>query len=130
MTIGNSEAAVELLPGYRVDSSTGAWSTLPWPTDMGAKEALLASSLGPAVIAWAEGRTDEPGLTDYLTGRPWRFTPGPETVPDPLLRRPAQWPLAVPLRRQAWGEGHREGPAGRGVVSVRAARSGAVRRLG
>jgi hypothetical protein len=38
--------------------------------------ALVRSSLGPALIDWAEWRTDEPGLTDYLTGRPWRFTPG------------------------------------------------------
>ncbi|MGB3602725.1 MAG: terminase [Gordonia sp. (in: high G+C Gram-positive bacteria)] len=37
---------------------------------------ILSSSLGPGLIDWAEWRTDEPGLTDYLTGRPWRFTPG------------------------------------------------------
>lgn len=33
-------------------------------------------SLGPRIIEWSEGRTDEPGLTDYMTGRPWRWTPG------------------------------------------------------
>lgn len=58
--------------GYYVDPLTGAWKTLPWPTDL----ADLPMSLGPAIIAWAEGRTDEPGLTDYLTGRDWRFTNG------------------------------------------------------
>lgn len=65
----------EILPGYRVDSF-GAWVTIPWPADPAAKAALIDSSLGPDLIAWAEGRTDEPGLTDYLTGRDWRFTAG------------------------------------------------------
>lgn len=69
-------ATSELPPGYTVDPKTGAWTTLPWPSDMAAKVALINSSLGPQVIDWAEGRTDEPGLTDYLTGNPWRFTPG------------------------------------------------------
>lgn len=64
-----------VLPGYRVDSF-GAWVTIPWPSDQAEKNALIVSSLGPDLIEWAEGRTDEPGLTDYLTGRPWRFTPG------------------------------------------------------
>lgn len=50
--------------------------TLPWPDDPDEKVALARSSLGPSLIDWAEGRTDEPGLVDYLTGRPWRFTPG------------------------------------------------------
>ncbi|MFS6779608.1 hypothetical protein, partial [Staphylococcus aureus] len=27
-------------------------------------------------IDWAEGRGGEPGLTHYLTKRPWRYTPG------------------------------------------------------
>jgi hypothetical protein len=69
-------AISEVLPGYRVDPDSGAWLTVPWPADQGEKDALIASSLGPDLIAWAEGRTDEPGLTDYLTGKPWRFTPG------------------------------------------------------
>lgn len=68
-------ATSEILPGYRVDSA-GAWVTIPWPSDAVAKDALIASSLGPDLIEWAEGRTDEPGLTDYLTGRPWRYTAG------------------------------------------------------
>lgn len=38
--------------------------------------AVVNSSLGPALIDWAEGRTDEPGLTDYMTGEQWYFTPG------------------------------------------------------
>lgn len=66
----------EVLPGYRVDPVTGAWVTVPWPSDPDEKDRLVRSSLGPGLIDWAEGRTDEPGLIDYLTGRPWRFTPG------------------------------------------------------
>lgn len=69
-------ATSNVLPGYRVDPTSGAWLTVPWPTDPIDKEALIASSLGPALIDWAEWRTDEPGLTDYLTGEHWRFTPG------------------------------------------------------
>lgn len=65
-----------LLPGYWIDDETGAWCTLPWPVDMEAKMALVNSSLGPAVIDWSEGRTDEPGLIHYMTGEPWRWTPG------------------------------------------------------
>lgn len=65
----------EVLPGYRIDSF-GAWVTIPWPADADEKAALIENSLGPDLIQWAEGRTEEPGLTDYLTGKPWRFTPG------------------------------------------------------
>lgn len=65
-----------LLPGYRIDSETGAWGSVPWPTDPDERMAIVRSSLGPALIDWAEGRTAEPGLTHYLTGRQWLFTPG------------------------------------------------------
>ena len=65
-------STVDVLPGYYVAETSGAWLTLPWPKRM----SDLPSSLGPDLIAWAEGRTDEPGLTDYLTGRSWRFTRG------------------------------------------------------
>lgn len=68
---------LSLLPGYRVDPAAhGALVTLPWPSDPDEKWALAQHSLGPSVIDWAEGRTDEPGLVHYLTGDPWRFTPG------------------------------------------------------
>lgn len=69
-------ATSEVLPGYRVDPVTGAWLTIPWPITAEEKDLVIASSLGPGIIDWAEWRTDEPGLTDYLTGHPWRFTPG------------------------------------------------------
>lgn len=62
----------ELLPGYQIDPHSGAWRTLPWPATL--RE--LPRSLGPGLIAWAEWRTEEPGLTHYLTGEPWRFTIG------------------------------------------------------
>lgn len=76
MTTATSTA--ELPAGYYLDrwSGTGAWCTLPWPEDL----ADLPPSLGPQIIAWAEWRsydqTGEPGLTHYLTGEPWQFTPG------------------------------------------------------
>lgn len=74
-TTGISEL-VELPPGYRLDAGTGAWLTIPWPEDSDEKARLVESSLGPDLIRWAEGLTDEPGLVDYLTGEPWRFTDG------------------------------------------------------
>jgi hypothetical protein len=69
-------ATSDLPPGYWVDETTGGWCSLPWPVDPDERAALAAASLGPDIISWAEGRTDEPGFTDYLTGQPWRFTPG------------------------------------------------------
>lgn len=71
-------AADLILPGYRVDPwyGTRALVSLPYPTDPAERAALVASSIGPGIIDWAEWRTDEPGLTDYQTGEHWRFTPG------------------------------------------------------
>ncbi|KAB2809252.1 terminase [Pimelobacter simplex] len=65
-----------LLPGYWIDEATGAWCTLPWPTDPDERMALVRSSLGPAIIDWSEGRTELPGLIHYMTGQPWRWTAG------------------------------------------------------
>lgn len=65
-----------LLPGYWVDEASGAWCSLPWPTDPDERAALAKSSLGPALIDWSEGRTEDPGLIHYMTGEPWRWTPG------------------------------------------------------
>lgn len=74
-------APSDLPPGYYVDPwwGTGAWCTLPWPQDPAEKDELLRNSLGPLVIAWAHGElelTHGPGLIDYHTGEPWRFTAG------------------------------------------------------
>jgi hypothetical protein len=67
--VSKTTATSEILPGYRVDAATNAWLTLPWPAAPDAKQAIVSSSLGPDIIRWAEGRTDEPGLTDYLHPR-------------------------------------------------------------
>lgn len=63
-----------LLPGYRVDEETGAWWTLPWPEDPDERLHIASNSLGPALIDWSEGRTDEPGLIHYQFGGDWRWT--------------------------------------------------------
>jgi hypothetical protein len=50
---------------------------VPWPADPDERQALAESSLGPSIIEWSEGRSEwGPGLTDYQTGEPWRWTPG------------------------------------------------------
>ena len=66
----------DLPVGYR-RGLLGEWLTLPWPDSAREKERLVASSLGPQVIDWAEWRTDEPGLLmmrvsvgSSLMGRP------------------------------------------------------------
>ena len=73
----------DLLPGYWVDQKTGAWCSIPWPSDPDERARIAANSIGPLVIRWAENRLtpDEfekfgPGLVHHLTGEPWRFTPG------------------------------------------------------
>lgn len=71
-----TEAPEEALAGYRVNPETGAFTSLPWPEDREQRGQIIRMSLGPGVIEWAEGRTDEPGLIHHLTGEPWRFTPG------------------------------------------------------
>jgi len=70
-------------PGYWTDLRTGAWCTIPWPTDPGERQRIADSSLGPLIIRWAENRlTPEefeefgPGLVHPDTGADWRFTPG------------------------------------------------------
>ncbi len=63
-----------LIPGYRVDEDTGALWTLPWPDDPDERMALVTASLGPALIDWSEGRTEQPGLIHYQFGTPWRWT--------------------------------------------------------
>lgn len=108
-------AISELLPGYFPDPpswfGTLAWCTLPYPLDAEAKDALLARSIGPQVIAWAEGRsedTDGPGLIHYLTGEPWQYTAGQKRFLilwysfDPDTGR---WSYRSGLKRGAKGTG-------------------------
>lgn len=60
---------------YRADD--GSLRSIPWPeADSPERDFLFAHTLGGQVIDWAEGRTGEPGLVDYQSGRPWRFTDG------------------------------------------------------
>ena len=73
----------ELPPGYWIDPATGAWCTIPWPTDPDERQRIAANSIGPLVIRWAENRLTPgeaerfgPGLIHYQTGKPWRFTRG------------------------------------------------------
>lgn len=73
MTTATSEL---LLPGYWVDEASGAWCSLPWPSDRDERMELVRSSLAPALIEWSEGRTADPGLIHYMTGQPWRWTAG------------------------------------------------------
>lgn len=67
---------VELLPGYFVERSTGAWLTLPWPGDQSlpwndpSRLELLPPSLGPQLVWWANQ-----WLLDCWNDRPWNFTP-------------------------------------------------------
>lgn len=97
----------DLLPGYYIDPHNGSWRTLPWPTNPDDREALAKASLGPEIIAWAEGRTDEPGLIDYLTGKPWRFTPGQK-------RFLILWYALGPSGRWAYRSGVKRGAKGTG----------------
>jgi hypothetical protein len=111
MTTAISDA--EILPGYFLDPwfGTQAWCTLPWPAEQAAKNELIAASIGPQVIDWAEGRREDedgPGLIHYLTGEPWRFTPGQKRFLilwyafDPLTGR---WVYRSGLKRGAKGTG-------------------------
>ncbi|QAY17605.1 terminase large subunit [Gordonia phage Marteena] len=82
MTTATSDQG-QLPPGYWVDPESGAWCSIPWPTDPAERQRIAESSLGPLIIRWAENRlTDDefeeygPGLIHYQTGEPWRFTRG------------------------------------------------------
>lgn len=57
--------------GYRWHEAGGICS-IPWPES----PEELPPSLGPLVIAWAEGRLDSPPLINPTTGEEWRFTKG------------------------------------------------------
>lgn len=96
-----------LLPGYWVDESTGAWCTLPWPSDVDEKMHLVRNSLGPQVIEWSEGRTDEPGLMHYQSKQVWTWTPGQK-------RFLILWYFVTPEGRFGYRSGIKRGAKGTG----------------
>lgn len=120
MTTSGTSDLVELPPGYYIDpghfrddgTSTGAWCSLPWPMERAAKDALLASSLGPQIIRWAEwieyDAGGAPGLIHHLTGGRWRFTKGQKRFLilwysyDPATGR---WQYRSGVKRGAKGTG-------------------------
>jgi hypothetical protein len=104
----------DLLPGYWVDPETGAWCTIPWPSDPDEKQRIADWSLGPLLIRWAENRlTDEefeqygPGLIHHQTGEPWRFTPGQK-------RYLILWYQFTPEGRYVYRSGVKRGAKGTG----------------
>lgn len=101
-------AVSELPPGYRL-GDLGAWVTIPWPSDPDEKMTLVASSIGPQLIDWAEGRTEEPGLVDYLTGLPWRYTPGQKRflILYYAFDESGRWLFRSGVKRGAKGTGKR-----------------------
>jgi hypothetical protein len=110
--------APDTLPGYRRDPwyGTRALVSLPYPTDQLEKVALLASSIGPQVIDWAEGRAVDPespfgellpGLIDPQSGEPWRFTAGQK-------RFLILWYRYTPAGRWVYRRGCKRGAKGTG----------------
>lgn len=111
-------AGAEVLPGYRRDPwyGTDALVSLPYPLDEEGKIALLAHSIGPLQIEWAEGRMLDPdspfgerlpGLIDPQTGGPWRFTPGQK-------RFIILWYSYTPAGRWVYRRGCKRGAKGTG----------------
>lgn len=94
----------DLLPGYYVEESTGAWLTLPrFPLGE-------IPTIGLDVVHWAEegdGRRWY-GLVNHITGDPWRFTKGQLNF---LL-----WWYAIDAERRKWlyRSGVRRGAKGTG----------------
>lgn len=78
MTTATSSADLDLevLPGYYIEPSTGAWLTLPWPGDLSLpwghpdRVALLPPSLGRQIRWWSSR-----WLLNHLSGDPWRWHP-------------------------------------------------------
>ena len=121
---------LELLPGYFVDPwfGTTAWCTLPWPADPDAKAELIASSLGPQVIDWAEwrsydeavarGEVGEPGLVHHQTGERWRFTDGQKRflILWYAYNEHGRWRYRSAVKRGAKGTG--KDPFGAAVCNI------------
>ncbi|RYE43659.1 MAG: terminase [Hyphomicrobiales bacterium] len=100
----------ELLPGYWIDESSGAWRTIPWPGDTclpwnhpDRLAELPEVSLGPELIRFAEKWFVNP-----TTGAPWRYTPGQKMflmlayAVDPVSGR---WLYRSAIKRGSKGTG-------------------------
>jgi hypothetical protein len=100
--------SADLLPGYYIDPEAhGAWKTLPWPRTQAGVDELLRTSIGPALIDWAECLTPEPGLMDYHTGEDWAFTQGQR-------RYIILWYALTPDGRWKYRSGMKRGAKGTG----------------
>src|ERR1051326_8318599 len=95
MTTETSSDDRELPPGYLIEPSTGAWLTLPWPSDP-----LSVPSLAPQILRWAAGKDGfgEARIVHHLTGDPWEFTRG-------QLRFLHLWYAVRPDGRWLWRSG-------------------------
>lgn len=94
----SSTSLADLLPGYYVEPSTGAWLTLPWPD----KPEDLPPSLGLGVIRWIER-----WLVHHQTGEPFRLTVGQKRfiVLWYALRPDGRWLYRRGVKRMAKGAG-------------------------
>ena len=104
MTTETSSDDRELPPGYLIEPSTGAWLTLPWPSDP-----LSVPSLAPQILRWAAGKDGfgEARIVHHLTGDPWEFTRG-------QLRFLHLWYAVRPDGRWLWRSGVKRGAKGTG----------------
>lgn len=99
---------VELLPGYHIEASTGAWLTLPWPGDPGlayndpSRLALLPPSVGPQAIWWAHQ-----WLIDCWNDAPWRYVPAQRRFLHLwwAVRPDGRWLFRSGVKRGAKGTG-------------------------
>lgn len=93
-------ASAELLPGYYLEPTTGAWLSLPWPADFDPSDQRWTIGLG--VLSWCET-----WLKHHLTGEPWRFTDGQGRF---VLR----WYEITDEGRWRWRSGVKRGAKGTG----------------
>lgn len=96
-TVSDSSPA-ELLPGYTVEDSTGAWLTLPHTV----AELQAMPSLGWGVIEWAGVY-----LVHHLTGEPWSYRPE-------QVRFLIAWYAVTPEGRWRYRSGVKRGAKGTG----------------
>ena len=95
LTLSAPASASELLPGYFVEETTGAWLSLePFPAGV--------PTIGHFVLGWCEE-----WLHSHLTGEPWKFTPGQTNfiLWWYALRPDGRWLFRSGVKRGAKGVG-------------------------